>query len=424
MRAQEFVQETTGEMQQVNVLAGRTVAALMEILKTNKPAKLGYSWRDLVVGPRLQLQMYAGIPLKNLNIPRSSDPVINKLINSVSIRIDFEKVVGDQLNTASYVHGDSRTIVIRPNAAQVLADHQGISIEDAMHNDIAHEMQHAVDDIKSGGVALNDPNPKNAANVKSTSDYEQYLKLPYEINARFAQSAAQIARGIANGQINSANLANSIKLTMDHNDLVDIFKDKPKAYQKLAKRLYLFFQAELASPKKVEPGTLFAKVKSWLTGRPHEVIKEDDNLENLFNSYELYRGMSIPEAKKVLQLGHLLPSTDLMPLDWEVVEYGLGDYASQMSEEEVDQWVQDVCPWYNGTHQSIQGGVNLTTDWDNARGYAGNGVVMGVICRGDVAEFSDAHYFAQSAAECVPAPVAMLDSLEITLDELKKKLGL
>lgn len=157
--------------------------------------------------------------------------------------------------------------------------------------------------------------------------------------------------------------------------------------------------------------------------RAHEFLTENINLEDQFGSYDLFRGMSIAEAKKVLQLGHLLPSTDLMPFDWEVIEYGLGDAAIQMDEEELEAYVQDVVPWYDGSRQSVQNGVNLTSDWDNARGYAGNGVVFGVICRGDVAQFSDAHYFAESANECIPAPVAMLNSIEITTEELKKKLG-
>lgn len=274
MRSRDFVQETTNETQLISSIADRTVVALMEILRSNKPEKIGYNWRDLVASPRLQLQMFQGIALKNLNIPRSDDPVIKKLIDTVSIRVDFEEANPDQLHTASYVPGDSKTIIVRPNAIRLWANKQGISLQEAMHDAVAHEIQHAVDDLKSGGVALNDPNPRNAHNVTTDDDYQQYLKLPYEINARFAQSATQIARGIANGQIQNANLASSIKLIMSHNDLVDIFKDNPKAYQKLAKRLYLFFQAEMSSPKKIEPGTLLAKVKSWLTGRPHEVITE------------------------------------------------------------------------------------------------------------------------------------------------------
>ena len=158
--------------------------------------------------------------------------------------------------------------------------------------------------------------------------------------------------------------------------------------------------------------------------RAKEFITENTNLEDAFNSYGLYRGMSVPEAKKVFQLGHLPPSSDLMPLDWEVVEYSIGDSISDMSEEDIEQFVMDVCPWYDGSLQSIRGGVNLTSDWENARGYASDdGVVLGVICNGDVAQFSDAHYFAKSANKCIPAPVAMLDGIEITLSDLKKKLG-
>ena len=158
--------------------------------------------------------------------------------------------------------------------------------------------------------------------------------------------------------------------------------------------------------------------------RAEEFLKENTDLQDAFDSYGLYRGMSIPEAKKVLQLGHLLPSSDLMPFDWEVIEYGLGDVIHDMDEDEIEAVVQDIVPWYDGSRQSVQNGVNLTSDWDNARGYAGNGVVFGVICQGDVAQFSDAHYFAQNANECVPAPVAMLDSVEITLPDLKKALGI
>lgn len=114
-----------------------------------------------------------------------------------------------------------------------------------------------------------------------------------------------------------------------------------------------------------------------------------------------YRGVWLEDAVKIIKQKKLLPSQDLMPLDWEVVEYSIGDEISEMSEQDIDDWVADVCWWYDGSRKSIKGGLNLTSDFDNARGYAGeNGVVFGIQCTGDFAEFSDAHLFAKSAKEC------------------------
>lgn len=154
----------------------------------------------------------------------------------------------------------------------------------------------------------------------------------------------------------------------------------------------------------------------------NDIITESQTVQDVFDDAGMYRAVGPQEAKIILQQGHLIPSKDLMPFDWEVIEYSLGDAAADMDEEELEAYVQDVVPWYNGSLQSVQQGVNLTSDWENARGYAGNtGVVFAVVCNGDIAQFSDAHYFAKTAAECVPV-AAMYDSIEYSLEDLKKLL--
>ena len=82
-----------------------------------------------------------------------------------------------------------------------------------------------------------------------------------------------------------------------------------------------------------------------------------------------YRGVSIKEAKQ-WAMGKPIPTrpANLMPLDWEVVEYGLED-AKSMSEEEIEQHVKSVCWWYDGSTEAIEGGLNMTNDFDNATGY-------------------------------------------------------
>lgn len=159
--------------------------------------------------------------------------------------------------------------------------------------------------------------------------------------------------------------------------------------------------------------------------RAIEFLTEAQTVEELFNEVGLYRAVGPDEAKMILKQGFLIPSSDLMPFDWEVVEYSLGDDIHDMEEEEIEAAVQSIVPWYDGSLQSVHGGVNLTTDWDNARGYAGDtGVVFAVNCNGtDLAQFSDSHVFARDARGCVPV-VGMYGSIEYSLEDIAKILGL
>ena len=200
---------------------------------------------------------------------------------------------------------------------------------------------------------------------------------------------------------------------------------------------YIQFKAVSKEPKRVALYQRFAKNigrylpgweywKNWSDdGISTSIVKrsnlnEDQSAQDAFDDAGMYRAVGPAEAKIILRQGRLLPSTDLMPFDWEVIEYGLGDAASDMDEDEIEAYVQSVVPWYNGSLQSVKNGVNLTSDWENARGYAGNnGVVFAVNCHGDVAQFSDSHYFAQNANECIPV-AGMYDSIEYSLEDLKK----
>jgi hypothetical protein len=114
-------------------------------------------------------------------------------------------------------------------------------------------------------------------------------------------------------------------------------------------------------------------------------------------SAQYYRGVSKEEGQRWLK-GERISSKDLMPLDWEVVEYGIGDEAKSMTEKEVDDWVKSVCWWYDGSKKSIEGGLNLTSDFENAKGYAHDGFVLGIDAD-EVVEFSDAHHFLKDAKD-------------------------
>jgi len=133
-----------------------------------------------------------------------------------------------------------------------------------------------------------------------------------------------------------------------------------------------------------------------------ELLKESDDEYNIRDSGVIgYRGIHEDDLKKILSKKpyHPLPSTDLMPLDFEVVEYSIGEDIRDMEDEEIEEWVQDIVPWYDGSLRSIKGGVNFTTEEDNAEGYGKYVVVLGIApgsSDSDIAYFSDSHAFARN----------------------------
>jgi len=111
-----------------------------------------------------------------------------------------------------------------------------------------------------------------------------------------------------------------------------------------------------------------------------------------------FRGVSKEELRIILKTKKFLPSTDLMPFDNEVIEYAIGEEYSDMTEKQIERWIRSMIPWYNGKLSSVQGGVNLTTDFENAKGY-GDYVLATNGDGAEIADISDAHSFAKDANE-------------------------
>jgi hypothetical protein len=124
-----------------------------------------------------------------------------------------------------------------------------------------------------------------------------------------------------------------------------------------------------------------------------EQIEDDSDPEFL---YKYFRGISLNELNEIIATKRVLPSSDLIPFDNEVLEYAIGEDYGDMSQEDIDDWIMGVVWWYDGSLKSVKGGVNLTTDFDNAKGY-GDYVIAVVIENGEVADVSDSHSFAKNA---------------------------
>lgn len=91
------------------------------------------------------------------------------------------------------------------------------------------------------------------------------------------------------------------------------------------------------------------------------------------------------------------PVESAYPVDWEVIEYSIGGEITLDNDEEIEEYVKDECPWYNGSLKSLEGGLNVLGDFDNAKGY-GN-YVLGVDVFGETANFTDEYVFVKDCKE-------------------------
>lgn len=126
---------------------------------------------------------------------------------------------------------------------------------------ILHELQHALDDLKSGGRAfLSTPykQPKD--------DYQAYIKHPMEVNARFSQALWDLATNyetVARSDVYSAITNNLEQHRIKSQDF-----DNPKEYRRLITRAYKFL-ADVSQiiDKKEKPGfvqKIKTLIKKWM----------------------------------------------------------------------------------------------------------------------------------------------------------------
>lgn len=113
--------------------------------------------------------------------------------------------------------------------------------------------------------------------------------------------------------------------------------------------------------------------------------------------YKYFRGVTDEELEKIKELGHLLPSLDLIPNDNEVLEQVFGEDYYSMSERQVTRALKGMIPWFTGNLKSLQGGVNLTKDFDNAKGY-GEFVVAVKIPSHEVADLDKVYAIAKDSS--------------------------
>ena len=100
---------------------------------------------------------------------------------------------------------------------------------------------------------------------------------------------------------------------------------------------------------------------------------------------EYFRAVGKDEMTKAVKLGHLpYLSKDPMSEDWEIIELSMSENGYDGNP---DEYINELVPWNPKT------GVNLTTDFDNAKGYGD--YVLGLKNEGSQADFTRSHIFAK-----------------------------
>lgn len=123
---------------------------------------------------------------------------------------------------------------------------------------LLHELQHALDDLKSGGKNMKDYSQPEA-------DFKQYLRHPTEINARFSQALWDLATNyetVARGDVYKAITSNLAQHRLSNDEV-----ENPKEYRRLISRAYKFLvDVSQIIDKKEKPGfiqTIKNLIKKW-----------------------------------------------------------------------------------------------------------------------------------------------------------------
>lgn len=126
---------------------------------------------------------------------------------------------------------------------------------------IAHELQHALDDLKSGGRAL----PTAYVNPRE-GGVDSYLMQPLEINARFTQALWDLA--VKHNEIRTGDIQSSIEASFKKYRLESRRFKNPKNYRRLLSRAYKFLDdVATITPGKTQETMgqkVRALIKKWL----------------------------------------------------------------------------------------------------------------------------------------------------------------
>lgn len=271
---ESIVNETTEQDQILVHVAEAATQRILDLFADKESnflnAKVAFD-PSLFLSRRDRLTWFSGLYLKQLYLPEVSDPTINRMINTVKVRLSNHYKDEQPSVLGSYIIYDNgaKAIELYLPRIEEVASEVGHVPADMIRSTFIHEMQHALDDIKSRGKFDSEAGQPKSTTGNQQQQYIQYLKLPHEINARFTQAILDIAL-----QYNTVEGPHRLqdlitKAFANHNLNVA----SKREYKHLMSRAYKFFDAMQRSPKKIEPKSLAQRAIAWITSQPASTIK-------------------------------------------------------------------------------------------------------------------------------------------------------
>lgn len=271
---EEVLDETT-EQDQILVHVADAATKRVIAIFTDKESnflnsKIAFS-TDLFISRKDRLTWLSGIRLSDLYLPQVNDPAINRMLQTIKVKmVDYAKD-GNPDAMGSYITYENGSKAIELYLPTIIkgARIDGHLPANQIRSTFIHEMQHALDDVKSQGKFDNKAGQSQSATGSEEQQYRQYLKLPYEINARFTQAILDIA--LQYNKIEGPYRLQDLIKNAFRNHQLDVASNRQ--YKHLAVRAYKFFDAMQNSPKKIEPKTLAQRALAWITSSPTSEIK-------------------------------------------------------------------------------------------------------------------------------------------------------
>lgn len=126
-----------------------------------------------------------------------------------------------------------------------------------------------------------------------------------------------------------------------------------------------------------------------------DILKEWEEVNG--QRIEYFRAVGEDEMKKAVQLKHLpYPSKDPISTDWEVIELSMQQ--NSVEGQDPDEYVNSLVSW-----RPVNKGVNLTTDFENAKGYGD--YVLGLDIVSPSVDFTNSHVFAKDPNKVIVVAV-------------------
>ena len=203
---------------------------------------------------------FCSTPLEDLSV------IDIQLLHGPTLRAKVKNDSGEKEDDVEVDH--SGKVILGawyPNIATIYINADYIT-SNAIKSTIAHELRHALDDLKSSGQASKDNGkyrtPKKKEHRKKDPYADEnypYIAQPAEINARFIQVLHAVTNQISRGShLPSDQLwtraMTSLKHSMQVNKISKLFPEKEASpeYKRLIKRAADYIQKEIAYQKSIE----------------------------------------------------------------------------------------------------------------------------------------------------------------------------